>query len=89
MVAVTAYPIVYSVWLSLQRFDLRFPDEREFVGLDNYVTVLTNKFWWTAFGVTMLITVVSVAVELVLGMGSGAGHAPDAHRPRPGPHRRR
>ena len=69
MVLVTAYPILYSVWLSLQRFDLRFPDEREFVGLENYVTVLTNDFWWTAFGVTALITVVTVAVELVLGMG--------------------
>jgi multiple sugar transport system permease protein len=68
MVAVTAYPVIYSVWLSLQRFDLKFPDQREFVGLDNYVTVLSNGFWWTAFGVTMLITVVSVAVELVLGM---------------------
>ncbi|MEJ3750650.1 sugar ABC transporter permease [Actinomycetes bacterium KLBMP 9797] len=69
MVAVTAYPILYSVWLSLQRFDLKFPDQREFVGLSNYVTVLSNEYWWTAFGVTMLITVVSVAVELVLGMG--------------------
>ncbi|WP_442932236.1 carbohydrate ABC transporter permease [Micromonospora sp. NBC_01699] len=69
MVAVTAYPILYSVWLSLQRFDLKFPDQREFVGLANYATVLSNEFWWTAFGVTMLITVVTVAVELVLGMG--------------------
>lgn len=69
MVAVTGYPILYSVWLSLQRYDLKFPDEREFVGLANYVTVLTNEYWWTAFGITMLITVVTVAVELVLGMG--------------------
>lgn len=69
MVAVTAYPILYSVWLSLQRFDLKFPDDRKFVWFDNYVTVLTNEFWWTAFGVTMLITVVTVAIELVLGMG--------------------
>jgi multiple sugar transport system permease protein len=69
MLAVTAYPILYSVWLSLQRFDLKFPDQREFVGLSNYVTVLSNDYWWTAFGVTMLITVVTVAVELVLGMG--------------------
>lgn len=68
MVAVTAYPILYSIWLSLQRFDLKFPDEREFIGLENYVTVLTNEYWWTAFGVTMLITVVTVVIELVLGM---------------------
>ena len=69
MLAVTAYPILYAVWLSFQRFDLKFPDQREFVGLENYVTVLTNNYWWTAFWVTLLITVVTVAVELVLGMG--------------------
>ena len=69
MVAVTAYPILYSFWLSLQRYDLKFPDERKFVWFENYATVLGNSYWWTAFGVTMLITVVSVVVELVLGMG--------------------
>jgi multiple sugar transport system permease protein len=68
MVAVTGWPIIYSVWLSLQRSDLKFPDEQKFVGLANYGAVLSNEFWWTAFGVTMLITVVSVAIELVLGM---------------------
>jgi multiple sugar transport system permease protein len=69
MLAVTAYPIGYAVWLSLQRYDLRFPAERRFVGLANYATVLTDHLWWTALGVTVFITVVSVAVELVGGMG--------------------
>ena len=69
MLAVTAYPIGYAVWLSLQRYDLRFPAARQFVGLANYATVLTDHLWWTAFGVTVFISVVSVAVELVLGMG--------------------
>ncbi len=68
MLAVTGWPIIYSIWLSLQRYDLKFPDEREFIGLDNYVSVLTNQYWWSAFAVTMLITIVSVAIELVLGM---------------------
>lgn len=68
MLAVTAWPIAYAVWLSFQRFDLKFPDQREFIGLENYVTVLTNQYWWTAFGVTVFITVVQVIIELVLGM---------------------
>ncbi|MPZ85616.1 MAG: ABC transporter permease subunit [Actinophytocola sp.] len=68
MVAVTGWPIIYSVWLSLQRYDLRFPDQREFVGLDNYIAVLSDGYWWTAVLVTSLITVVSVVIELVLGM---------------------
>jgi len=69
MVAVTAWPIIYSIWLSLQRYDLRFPADTEFVGLDNFGAVLGNGYWWTAVGVTAFITVVSVVIELVLGMG--------------------
>jgi multiple sugar transport system permease protein len=68
IVLVTAYPIGYAIWLSLQRYDLRFPDEQSFVGIANYVTVLSSAYWWQAFGVTMLITVISVAIEFVLGL---------------------
>ena len=41
MLLVTGYPIVYAIYLSLQRYDLRFPDDKEFVGLSNYGDVLT------------------------------------------------
>ena len=68
MVAVTAYPIAYALWLSLQRSDLRFPDQSEFVGLSNYITVLTAGAWWSAVWTTVIITVISVIIELVLGM---------------------
>src|SRR4051794_8306373 len=47
MLLVTGYPIVYALILSLQRYDLRFPDDRSFVGLSNYKTVLTSSTWWT------------------------------------------
>ncbi len=67
MLLVTGYPIGYAVWLSLQAYDLRFPDEATFVGVDNYVAVLTSSIWWEVVGATLLITVVSVVIELVLG----------------------
>jgi multiple sugar transport system permease protein len=68
MLAVTAYPILYAVWLSLQRADLRFPAASAFVGLTNYLTVLRSGLWWQAVANTLIITVVSVAIELVFGM---------------------
>ena len=68
MLVVTAYPVLYSLWLSLFRYDLRFPDERRFIGLENYLTVLSSPVWWQSFFNTMLVTVGSVAVELVLGL---------------------
>ena len=68
MLAVTAYPLAYAAWLSLQRYDLRFPAQRAFIGLDNYLSVLTSPVWWQALYNTAVITVVSVALELLLGM---------------------
>ncbi|HEY5816057.1 MAG TPA: sugar ABC transporter permease [Solirubrobacterales bacterium] len=68
MLAVTAYPIVYAVVLSVQQIDLRFPDEGGFVGLDNYASVLSSDLWWTDVFNTVFLTLVSVSIELVLGM---------------------
>jgi len=68
MIAVTAYPIGYAIYLSLERYDLRFPKQAKFVGLSNYGAVLSSPYWWHALWITAAITVVSVAIELVLGM---------------------
>jgi multiple sugar transport system permease protein len=68
MLLVTGYPIVYAFYLSLQRFDLRFPDEKEFVGLSNYADVLTSSTWWQDVFNTLFVTIISVSIELVLGM---------------------
>ena len=68
MLAVTAYPVVYAVWLSLQRYNLELPNEVKFIGFANYGAVLTSPYWWQALWVTVLITVVSVSITLVLGM---------------------
>jgi multiple sugar transport system permease protein len=68
MIAVTAYPIGYAVYLSLERYDLRFPSQAKWVGLSNYGAVLSSPYWWQALKITAIITVISVIIELVLGM---------------------
>jgi multiple sugar transport system permease protein len=68
MLLVAGFPILYAFWLSLRRADLRFPHAGSFVGLDNYITVLSSATWWRDFWNTAFITIVSVAFELVLGM---------------------
>jgi len=68
MIAVAAFPIIYAIWLSLQRYDLRFPAQAHFIGFSNYGAVLTSPYWWHALWVTLIITIVSVAIEFVLGM---------------------
>ncbi|ANY06111.1 carbohydrate ABC transporter permease [Pseudonocardia sp. HH130630-07] len=67
MLLVTAYPIVQAFYYSLFDYRLTDPDSISFTGLNNYLVILTDEIWWTSFGVTAFITVVTVAVELVLG----------------------
>jgi multiple sugar transport system permease protein len=68
MLAVAAYPILYAIYLSFFKADLRTPDANEFVWLSNYVTVLSSPIWWTAFWVTLGLTIVGATLELALGM---------------------
>jgi multiple sugar transport system permease protein len=68
MLAVTAYPIIDAVVLSLQRSDLRFPSQNKFIGLSNYGHVLTASVWWQDVLHTVIITVITVSIQFVLGM---------------------
>jgi multiple sugar transport system permease protein len=69
MLLVTAYPILQATYDSLWNYRLTTPDDREFIGLTNYAVILTDPLWWRVVGVTLLITVITVVVELILGFG--------------------
>jgi multiple sugar transport system permease protein len=67
MLLVTAYPMLNALWLSLFSYRLTDADAKEFVGLRNYGVVLTDGLWWQDVFTTTIITVITVAVELVIG----------------------
>src|SRR5438093_5429808 len=56
LVALVAYPIIDAFWLSLHRFNLRRPEVFDFVGLQNYVDVVTSDLFLTSLAVTLLFT---------------------------------
>ena len=67
MLAVTAYPIFQALYLSLFQYRATAPDDKSFIGFDNYVTVLTDPLWWRDVWNTVVIMVITVGVELVIG----------------------
>ena len=67
MLFVVLYPIAQALYDSLFKYRLTAPDDREFVGLGNYGVILSDPVFWQDLGVTVLITVVTVVVELILG----------------------
>ncbi|MGK5551310.1 carbohydrate ABC transporter permease [Actinomadura kijaniata] len=67
MLLVTGYPLFNAVYLSLFSYRLTAPDDRRFVGLGNYATALSDGLFWQNVFTTFLITLITVAIELVIG----------------------
>jgi multiple sugar transport system permease protein len=67
MLLVTAYPMLQALYLSLFRYRLTTPNDKAFTGLGNYVTILGDSLFWKDTANTVVIMVVTVAVELVIG----------------------
>ncbi len=65
--ALTAYPTIWVLWLSLQRRVPIFGIDR-FEGLGNFRFLIEDARFWNAAGVTLVFTVASVALELVGGL---------------------
>lgn len=61
------FPVCYSIWLSFNKVNpLSF--ELDFMGLENYVQILTNGKFWQSIGITLYFCVVSIALQIVLGI---------------------
>ncbi len=67
LAAVTIYPIIHVIYLSLHRKLLIFGIS-EFTGLQNYRFLLHDGRFWGALGNTAYFTALSVASEVVLGL---------------------
>jgi trehalose/maltose transport system permease protein len=65
--ALTVYPSLWVLWLSLQRRIPIFGIER-FEGLGNYEFLAFDSRFWSAAGITLAFATASVALELVLGV---------------------
>jgi multiple sugar transport system permease protein len=65
---VLAYPLAWEVWTSLTNLAGRV-EGRDFVGLDNYRTMLSEPFFWRALATTVVYFAVTAAAKLVVGLG--------------------
>ena len=68
ILALIAYPVVVSLWTSLHRYNLRRPEDHAFIGLGNYVDVLTSYDFWHSLRVTLYFGGMSVALVIVVAI---------------------
>lgn len=70
LAAVVVVPLLLSLWSSFTPFRLTKPETIwTFVGLRNYVSLLSSWEFWVAFGRTVLLLTVALNLEMLLGLG--------------------
>src|SRR5256885_6957217 len=67
ILAVAAYPIINSIWLSF--LDNPLSPSASFVGLRNFVQLFGTHEFLSAIGITFAFTIVAVALETIIGLG--------------------
>src|SRR5262249_30195500 len=66
LIAFSLFPLVYSLWNSFT--DLSISKESgQFIGLDNYVAIINDPFFWNAAWNTTVMVGASVLVQVLLG----------------------
>jgi len=67
ILAVAAYPILNSIWLSLLNNPLS--PSANFIGLSNYVQLFGDSTFRSSIVTTFTFTIIAVALETILGLG--------------------
>jgi len=71
VIAVFAYPLVYSVWISFHDFFFAAPGaqvDRPFVGLQNYITAFSDPAVIRSFGNVGIFLLINVPLTVVLSL---------------------
>lgn len=69
LLGLMVYPWLWSLYLSLYRWNPLKNPVPAFVGLGNYLAILGDAEFYTALKNTVLLTVITVSLEFVLGFG--------------------
>jgi ABC-type sugar transport system permease subunit len=68
LAVVVGYPIVYTLMLSVQDYNLLDIEPASFVGFDNYRDLLNDQIFWTSLQNTAVYTFGSVFISALFGL---------------------
>lgn len=63
------FPLGYTLWVSLNDWELLGASTHQWTGLDNYVELARDPYFWNALRNTALIWVLSTVPQLLLALG--------------------
>ena len=60
-------PLAMAVWFAFQRYNLLVPDNRGFVGFNNFIFILTDPALWISIGITLVLVASVLLITISLG----------------------
>ncbi|HJM40592.1 MAG TPA: extracellular solute-binding protein [Candidatus Thalassarchaeaceae archaeon] len=69
LAVLTFYPVIYGIWLSFTNADQSHLGDNAWVGLENFITVLTSAGFLRVTLFTLIWTVANVVAHVGLGLG--------------------
>ncbi len=67
-IILTQIPFLVTIGFSTWKWNLLYPNDIGFTGIDNYISVFTSGDLWPSIVATVLITALSVVLALIFGM---------------------
>lgn len=69
LILMNIFPLIYSLFLSFTNYSVISQDAPQWIGLENYTSILTDPDFWHNFRVTGEYAVKSVALQTLVGFG--------------------
>ncbi len=69
LLAINIFPLIWAIRLSFTGFMANLPRPLSFIGIDNYVDILTDEDIWTNFRVTAHFVFWTIALQVLIGLG--------------------
>jgi multiple sugar transport system permease protein len=71
LVIFTLFPFFYNLWASVQNYDLIYPNQRHFIGINNFIKAITNEEFWSTLKTTLYFSGLGIILQLLIGLGVG------------------
>jgi len=66
---VSIFPMIYTVYISFFDFFLPRPNQKYFIGFENYIEILQDEMFWVAMKNTAIFMVSTIGLQFIFGLG--------------------
>jgi len=69
LIVMNIFPLIYSLFLSFTNYSVIADKPPQWIGIQNYTAILSDKNFWTAFATTGRYALLTVILQTVIGFG--------------------